>query len=314
MIQPTDKKAAKARAIAKRILSLPTLPTVVAKMIEMIDDPNTDAMTLSRLIETDQVLTAKVLKLANSAYYGLSRQIGALNMAVVVIGFNALRNIVLGLTVIERFAKNWNGYFDFTQFWEHAVACGIASRLLARDRGYLNAEEAFATGLLHDLGKLIFNQYLPEDFDQIVGLVHQKGYTFEEAELEVAGISHAEVGALMAEHWRLPKRLVEGIAYHHRPMRAPGEGKLPAVVHLADALCHEANLNPRPDTAKPPKLEPEACRRLGVVVTPEGDVDLSPLIEEFHKEFERAETFIDLLRTPVDPGHRNGDNHDAHSV
>jgi putative nucleotidyltransferase with HDIG domain len=296
----TDGKAAKARTIAQRIMNLPTLPTVVAKMIEMIDDPKTNAAKLSKLIETDQVLTAKVLKLANSAYYGLPRQIGSLNMAVVVIGFSALRNIVLGLTVVDRFAKNWNGYFDFSQFWEHAVACGIASKFLARDGGYLNAEEAFATGLLHDLGKLIFNQYLPEDFDEVVKIVREKRVTFEEAELEVIGISHAEVGGLLAEHWRLPNRLAEGIAFHHRPAEAPEGSLLPAIVHVADVVCHEANITQVLDTVVAPELNPEACRILGMEVSDDGEVDLTPLITEFHNEFERADTFIDLLRTPLD--------------
>ncbi len=299
-MENTDDRAAKARAIAQRIMSLPTLPTVVAKMIEMIDDPKTNAVSLSKLIETDQVLTAKVLKLANSAYYGLPRQIGSLNMAVVVIGFSALRNIVLGLTVVERFSKNWDGYFDFSQFWEHAVACGVASRYLARDHGYLNAEEAFATGLLHDLGKLIFNQYLPEDFDRIVRLVHKKNIPFEQAELEVVGISHAEVGGLLAEHWRLPKRLVDGIAFHHRPSQATNGSLLPAVVHVADAVCHEAHITQILDTKVAPTLEAEACRALGIAVSGTGEVDLTPLLAEFHHEYERADTFIDLLRTPME--------------
>lgn len=298
IMNPIDRKAAKARTIAQRIMSLPTLPTVVAKMIEMIDDPRTNATRLSRLIETDQVLTAKVLKLANSAYYGLPRQIGSLNMAVVVIGFNALRNVVLGLTVVDRFSNNWDGYFDFSQFWEHAASCGIASRLLARRQGQPNAEEAFAAGLLHDLGKLILNQYLPEDFDEIVRVVHRKRITFEEAEMEVVGIDHAEVGGLLAEHWRLPVRLVNGITYHHRPRFAPQGTPLPAIVHIADALCHLANIGETLVDRPPPKIDPQTCRALGLEVGPDDAVDLTPLLAEFSLEFEKAETFIDILKEP----------------
>ena len=153
------------KRITESIIGLPTLPTVVAKMIELVDNPRTSASSLARLIATDQALTARILKLANSAYYGFSREISTVNMAIVVLGFNTVKDMGLSLSVFDVFKTGKpNASFDLTRFWEHSIACGIAARMLARSYRSRYAGEAFVAGLLHDIGKVILNQYFQSEF------------------------------------------------------------------------------------------------------------------------------------------------------
>jgi HD-like signal output (HDOD) protein len=143
------------RKIAESVIGLPTLPTVVSRLIELVDSPRTSAALLARLISADQALTAKVLKLANSAYYGFPREISTVNMAIVVLGFNAVKEMGLSISVFDVFKKTASSpLFDVAQFWEHSVGCGVAARMLARNYRPAIAGEAFVAGLLHDVGKV----------------------------------------------------------------------------------------------------------------------------------------------------------------
>ena len=188
------------KRITESIIGLPTLPTVVSKMIELVDSPRTSAASLARLISTDQALTAKILKLANSAYYGFPREISTVNMAIVILGFNTVKDMGLSLSVFDVF-KNTESTdsFDISRFWEHSVACGVAARMLARSYRSRYAGEAFVAGLLHDIGKVILNQYFHTEFLEIMNLTAHHALTLEEAEDKVIGTRHTQVGAWLAE-------------------------------------------------------------------------------------------------------------------
>jgi len=155
----TQTKINRVRSITEKIIGLPTLPTVVSKMIELVDNPKTSAQTLTSLISTDQALTAKILKLANSAYYGFPREIISVNLAVVVLGFNTVKDMGLSVSVLDAFKSNQDeGIFEMTKFWEHSICCAIGAKMLARTYGYRITSEAFVAGLLHDVGKVVLNQ------------------------------------------------------------------------------------------------------------------------------------------------------------
>lgn len=234
---------AKIRNIAKKISGLPTLPTVISKMIELVDNPRTDTRTLARLISNDQSLTARILKLANSAYYGFSREISTVDTAIVVMGFNAVKEMGLSLSVFDAF-KNIGSIegFDINKYWEHSVACGITSRYLARKFNLIEPGELFVGGLLHDIGKMIIIQYMPEEFNHITALMEETDIDYSEAEIAVMGISHGEIGSLIAERWHLPKRIATCIRYHHEPDKAPAFKPDSAVVELADMICHRVRM------------------------------------------------------------------------
>ncbi|MEA1997149.1 MAG: HDOD domain-containing protein, partial [Gemmatimonadota bacterium] len=227
MQKKSDKSPAKGRKHLKRItqsiISLPTLPTVVAKMIQMIDDPKSSARSLSRLIRSDQVLTARILRLANSSFYGFPNPIASVNLAIVALGYETVKNLGLSVSVISRFAKagQEDELLDYSRFWEHSVGVAVASRMLARMHGLPEIEsEAFVAGLIHDLGKVILSQYQTARYSEALRIVENRRVLLARAEERVFGVDHSEVGGWLAERWNLPGSLVEAIRLHHRPLEA----------------------------------------------------------------------------------------------
>ena len=243
----------KIKALVNHIYELPTLPTTVARLLELIDNPRSTAYELGQMISEDQVLTAHVLKLANSAYYGFSRRIKTIPLAVVVLGYETLKNVLLTISIIDRFSRQMNGLqFDFSLFWDHTLATAIASRILAKDAGYQLTGEAFVAGLLHDLGKLILSQYMSEEFSKIYRLSFQNRepmYNMEKKMLK--GVTHAEVGAWLAERWNLPGTLVQAIRYHHEPMQAPVASPLACIVHMGNYFARKQQIGFSGDVSFP---------------------------------------------------------------
>ncbi|MCU0609234.1 MAG: HDOD domain-containing protein [Chitinispirillaceae bacterium] len=288
----TDSK--RIRKITESVIGLPTLPTVVTKMIDQVDSPRTSAASLARLISSDQALTAKVLKLANSAYYGFPREISTVNMAIVVLGFNAVKEMGLSLSVFDVF-KNTpsSGGFDVTRFWEHSIGCGVASRMLARVYRAPFAGEAFVAGLLHDIGKVILKQYFDTEFAEIIRLQKERSITLEEAEVEVIETSHAQIGAWLAEKWNLPKVIADTVLYHHRPWEAPAEPVFIACATLGDYLCHLSSVGGS-GRLVPPVLDSrmwELFGRSGVQI----DETLIPALQtEFLLEFDKSDSFVTM--------------------
>jgi putative nucleotidyltransferase with HDIG domain len=230
------------RRITDSLISLPTLPTVIAKMLELVDNPKTSASSLSSLIMQDQVLTARILKLANSSFYAFPRQIGTVKLALIVLGFESVKEMGLSLSVFNSFKGESGKHFDISQFWHHSISVGAGSRMLARESCYRLAGEAFVAGLLHDIGKIVLNQYLPEEFAAIQSRIWEDGIGCEQAEMEILGVTHAEVGAWLAERWNLPVSLVEAIRWHAHPESCPRNPELALLVFLADYLSEKCNL------------------------------------------------------------------------
>ncbi|MFP4416466.1 MAG: HDOD domain-containing protein [Fibrobacterota bacterium] len=283
------------KRITESIIGLPTLPTVVSKMIELVDNPKTSAASLAWLISTDQSLTARILKLANSAYYGFSREISTVNMAIVVMGFNAVKDMGLSLSVFDMFKKSAPaGSFDISRFWEHSIGCGIASRLLAQRYQHRIAGEAFVAGLLHDIGKVILDQYAYEDFVKIMSLASSCAATLDEAEESVIGVGHATVGEWLAEKWRLPIIITQSIRYHHTPWDC-GTDKIPvAIVNLANYLCHISGIghSGRNAPIAPDDRVWDIFNQAGIALEV---TDLDSLQSEFLLEFDRNDTFLSFV-------------------
>ncbi len=243
----------KIKGLVNHIYRLPTLPTTVAQLIDLIDRPGTSARQLGRMISSDQVLTAQVLKLANSAYYGFPRQIRTIPLAIVILGFETLKNMLLSVSIIDQFSRFREGLrFDFSLFWQHTLGTAVASRLIAREVGFPLAGEAFVAGLLHDLGKLILSQYFSREFYEIYRLsfqTHKPMYYMEKKHLK--GVTHAEVGAWLAQRWNLPGNLIQGVRYHHEPQKAPEISELAALVHFSDFLIRRQHFGFSGDVSQP---------------------------------------------------------------
>jgi putative nucleotidyltransferase with HDIG domain len=292
-----ESRQQRLKKITQSIIGLPTLPTVITQMIGLIDNPKTSARDVARLIATDQALTAKILKLANSAFYGFPREIATVNHAVVVLGFETVKSLGLSVSVLERFAGGGGETgFDRQKFWEHSIACGVAARLLAGKLRYRIEGEAFAAGILHDIGKLILSQYFAEEFGQALALAQAEGLYIGKAEEQVLGVTHAEVGTWLAERWNLPERLVQAIAYHHAPGRLERGGELPALIHLADFLCRREKIGDG-GGARLPSLDPASLRAFGIHEEPRAALRrIFGYGELLHREMEKAAAFSRLAR------------------
>ncbi|HUI29773.1 MAG TPA: HDOD domain-containing protein [Candidatus Acidoferrales bacterium] len=226
----------------QNIIQLPALPAIAVEVASLIDNPNTSVSRITQVISADQVLTAKVLKIANSPFYGFQKKISTLDFAIMVLGFDSLKEILISVSLISAFKKKQDKYFDSREFWEHSLASAIAARTLARQLGYRISGESFVAGLLHDIGILVTHQYFYEDYKRIVEAVTDGKATFQDTEQEVLFATHGEIGAWLAERWNLPDQLIETIKFHHKPELAERNPQLTALIHFVDYLCHKLQI------------------------------------------------------------------------
>lgn len=228
----------------KSVIQLPALPAIVMEVVNRVDNPKTSAANLSKLISSDQALAAKVLKIANSPFYGFPRKISTVDFAIIVLGFDALKEIVISISLISSLQKGSEGTFNARGFWDHSILSGLVARRLARDLGYRVSEEVFVGALLHDMGISILNRYFHAEFKRIVATTRETGRSYLDVEESALGLTHAAVGGWLAERWNLPEHLTEAIACHHAPAAATKNRELAALIHCADLLAHRLSTMP----------------------------------------------------------------------
>jgi putative nucleotidyltransferase with HDIG domain len=239
--------ASKVDQIQKRIRNsiqvLPVLPVVVMKVIDLVDQDEVSAEQLQRTISMEPALSSKVLQLANSAYYGLSRQVSTIQQAVIVLGFQAIKNLVLGISAFQMLRGTKPTTSADLALWEHSFACaGVASEIAKLKRMSLRqVETIFMGGLLHDIGLLYLRQQANSDLQRLERSALET-VTRHEAELQELGIDHAEIGGLIADHWQLPTPLVRMIRDHHALYISLDEySDMVACVMLADEWLHSVD-------------------------------------------------------------------------
>lgn len=220
--------------IIDRLKDIPTLPQVVQKIIEIVDSPTTSASDLNAAISMDKALSMKVLKLVNSAFYGFPKKIETLTQAIVILGFNTVRSLALSISMVEFFTGNKGQRLNYGEFWKHSIATSIMARTIAKKSFPTIAEEAFVSGLMHDIGILIFDQYLPKEYAAAYTKMTEEKIQLYKAEKQELGITHCEVGEMLANKWNLPDPLVYAIKYHHKPDPAKDYFPLVSTVHAAN--------------------------------------------------------------------------------
>ncbi len=225
----------------EEILSLvkhvPPFPKVAHRVSEMLQDPNVGATELAEVIQYDQVITANVLKICNAAYFGLSRKVASLDEALVVVGNDTLKDIII-TSSSARYYKGpvGEGYkLEQGDLWKHSVAAGIMAKELAKHVQEVSPGSAYTAGLLHDIGKRFLSSFVADEFKQIMMKVVKEGCSFVDAEKELLGASHAELGGLILQQWEFPKEIELAVLQHHDP-DALDKDPLTAVVALANAL------------------------------------------------------------------------------
>ncbi len=222
---------------------LPAMPVVASKVLELSADPNTSAHQLQQIISDDQAMTARILKIANSAMYSCSRKIKTLTDAIVMLGFNSIRSLVVTSAARNLYnTKTSHSGLKERLMWEHSIGTAFACRLLVEPRLPGLTEEAFLAGLLHDIGKLVLTMRLPAEFDVIVQTVYNENRSFVETEREYLGFDHARVGSLLVNKWKFSPELEHVILNHHSPEALSPEDPLLLYLDLGNKLCHRLGI------------------------------------------------------------------------
>jgi len=247
----------------ERIQDLPTLPTILFEVNRLLEDMNTSAKKLSDTIAKDQSMVAKILKLVNSAFYGFRSTVSDISNAVVLLGFNTVRNSVISVSIIKAFSgKNDLEGFDIAEFWKHSIAVAVTSKRLAEKCRVEAPNNCFVAGLLHDIGKLVLSQYFQDLFTKVWITAQKENLTFYEAEKKEISVKHPMIGSFLAKKWQLPDYLVDAVKCHHAVRKNVNNYELLLIVYMADMIVNQGAMEPE----KPMDLSavhPDAAEMLG---------------------------------------------------
>jgi putative nucleotidyltransferase with HDIG domain len=222
--------------ILSSVDQLRPMPVNLTKILRAIEDPDSNIPAIAKMIGQDQALAALVLRMSNSATLGYMRTCTSLSEATLRLGLKRMKSVLLGVSATGPLTRRLSGYrLGAGELWNHAIATAMAAEWFAWYFHYPDAEEVYLAGLLHDMGKLLLDQYVLSDYTQMVDLMQRYSLTLWQVEERLLGIDHAAVGGLMAEKWTFPVILVDAIRYHHAPSLARSRPELPAIINIANA-------------------------------------------------------------------------------
>ncbi len=220
------------------IKNLPAIPSIMMEVSNLLNDQTSNTAYIARSIEKDQALTLKTLSMANSSYYGLQRKISTMDIAVKILGFEHMKDIVMRLTVLEAFTTTPSKHWDRQAYLLHSLITANIAKKIAMELKYPRPGEAFTAGLLHDFGIMVIKRYFPEEFEYICDTVESRAVTYLDAELKVIGMTHQKVGEFLSDKWALPEALSSSILYHHQPLKSINP-KLASMIHIADYMTQK---------------------------------------------------------------------------
>jgi HD-like signal output (HDOD) protein len=277
-----DKRFDAICELIRQDIKLTTLPSVFTRINEAIMKPNSSSSEIADLISKDTALSARLLKIVNSAFYGYPSQIDSLSQSVSIVGTNQLGMLALGIDVVAEFKNIPSGYMNMALFWKHSIACGIIARLIAATRNIQNTERLFVAGMLHDIGRLVVYHYMPHEALDILEKARDTEALLCQVEAEYLGGDHTEIGGLLLQIWRLPPSLENAVRYHHKPGDSQNSLE-PAIVHVADVSAKALGIGSSGDYFIPP-LDPAAWKQIGL-----SDNAFEPIAAQAERQIE--ETF-----------------------
>ncbi len=283
----------KVRQVVSNIQNLPTPPIVFQQIQKVINDENCSAAMVAAILAEDPAMSVKVLKLTNSAFYGLSREVNSVKQAVVIVGLQAIKNLVLSASVLDMFKGKNIDQEAQEKFWRHSLATGFCCRILSRDlqsRGIVDQDTAFSAGLLHDLGKVVFSCFLEKEYIQIQDALKENPESTEfELENKLLGYNHAQIGGFLSVLWKLPQKLGEAISYHHNPEELKDENLLVYLVHISNYIAKKTFYS-LDEQGLIGTIDPQILEKLDI--SEEKMEEFSELLKE---EYLKSETFMQMV-------------------
>ena len=278
-----------------KLQDIPTLPVVAMRVNELINDPSSSSADIAELLKKDQVLTAKILRLANSSYYAIPGGVTDVQRALAFLGFNTLAQLVLGLSVFGVFKTEESQEFSMLDFWRHALGTAVCSELLAKKLEYSKPEEAFTCGLLHDIGKLVLHEIDPERLHTIIRETGKRASSFIEVEREWELPGHSFLGEVIATKWGLPQVIRLAIRYHHfdvTKMDSILKSAKPVIqiVRLANTICVKNKIGASGDCSAG-EIAMDMLQPLGLTMA-----DIPKIEEQLAKDMVSAGAFLNAYR------------------
>jgi len=265
--------------IIKDTRSLPTLPGIITRLSSLAEDGRVSVDEMARVVTSDQVLSAKVLKLVNSPFYGFSGRISTVSKALILLGVNVVKSLAISSSIFDIMEKNIVG------LWEHSLGAAVAADIIARELNLPEREEISTAALLHDIGKVIIKIKLEEDYDHLVNVIKEKELPMIDCERELFNIDHAEIGEWLGKAWLLPEKLIEPIACHHHVEKSNAQRAKTAVVHVADVLTKASGFGFSGDDFVP-HIQKAAWEKLGLT-----HLMLKEIVEELEDNLIEAKNF-----------------------
>ena len=227
------------KKLLKGVDEFPTLPTIYTTLSDVMANPRSTVNQAADIISRDQASAMKVLKTANSSIYGFRGKIDSISQAIFYIGFEEVKNLVIALSVIDLFSNTKSTHnFNPVELWKHSIAVGVITRIIGTFIGAEKVENYFISGILHDIGKLLFINSLPKEYSKAVNYAFENNMTIRDAEAEILGVTHTVAGELVAEKWKLPLTIRESIRNHYSGMVNNKPDKLTSCVHIANIIAH----------------------------------------------------------------------------
>jgi HD-like signal output (HDOD) protein len=254
------------RDLVKAAGSISSLPMIFTRINDAVNNPRSSIADIGRVISEDPGLTARLLRIVNSAFYSFPSKIDTISRAVTIVGTQQLRDLALATSVMKVFKGIPEDLMNMEAFWCHSVGCGITARVLASHRREANLERYFVTGMLHDIGRLLLFMNLPKQTRTALMRCQLSGELLYQVEYEEIGFDHATVGSTLLQAWNLPASLEEVVAFHHAPHKALRYPIETAIVHVADIIAHALELGSSGERFVP-QLNPEAWERIGIPPT-----------------------------------------------
>jgi putative nucleotidyltransferase with HDIG domain len=268
------------RTKIEKINDIPTIPPVLKNLLRLIENPDTSFSEIGNFILKDPALTSKILKVVNSPVYGFPGRISTVSQALILLGLNTVKGLLLGVSVFEFIKETMSG------LWEHSTGCAITAKIVSRKKSLDYLEEISIAALLHDIGKVILGLKFPEKYRKAVAYAEKNELFISDAEKRYFSVDHAAVGAWIAQRWSFPRSLVEIIEYHHKPHLARNLPVHTAIVHLSDILIRAKGFGFAGDNFVPP-IEPAVLEKLDF-----SESDIKEILDEMEEALQYTEDIL----------------------